>query len=87
VDFDTLREVPKDIRDGCCKFYGKIEGKTFFAEHYVIDHGVLQLIRTLMDSSDVAQGIVLKERWSFLEFFAVSQQFKWTIRSMGPEER
>lgn len=87
MDFETLKAVPEDIRANC-RYYGNLEGRVFFASNYIIDvSGVLKLSGMIMDSSERAHGIVLKEQWSLVEFFACSAQSKWSLRTIGPEER
>jgi len=85
ADFKSLADVPADIRS---KFTerGSIDKTSFYSMRSTFTDGCLHLFDVLMDSSDRHEGILLKERWSFVHHITFSPDHRWVIRTLSTEE-
>ena len=93
MDYLKWLEIPQDLRASMREYYtvsnavnGRLLLRGYAESIEVVSAHKIVLRRTIIDSSDRHEGILLQERWSFHEEFTFGGGIVWCSRPVPKED-
>lgn len=91
MDYPSYKDIPEELRKGV-RFIGSIKAPgerstRIEAAEFHPDINHVRFKGLIMETSDKAEGVVLKERWSFVDELYIGGAYTWMVRPIATEEK